>query len=323
MPGNPRTAGIREFDRLFHQGTLLGRSEAELLDLFVCSRDEYAFEALVTRHGPMVLRTCCALLADPHDADDAFQATFLVLSRRAGSIRNAKLLGPWLHRVARRVCSRSLAESSRRSRLERPSTDALSSLAAPCATLPHADRVALHEAIDHLPERYRRVIILCDLEGHSHAEAAARLRCLIGTVKGRQSRARSLLGRRLTRLGLAPASLLSGTLLSLPTRAFSVPHTLIHRTSRTAATFALGSSLAPGTVPGVALSLATGVLSSMATHQLKFTALVGLLALCLGSSGLAALRHATDDGPRSVNAPRCSGARLPTLPRIFPTRFAR
>ena len=114
---------LREVGRLLGGGSVAAMGEGQLLERFAADRDAAAFEALVGRHGPMVLGTCRRMLSDPHDVDDAFQATFLVLARRAGSIRDADRLGPWLHGVARRVATRSRALSARRRSRERPGAE--------------------------------------------------------------------------------------------------------------------------------------------------------------------------------------------------------
>ncbi len=113
MASRPNGAVLRQIDRLFTTGTVSGLGERQLLERFAANRDEAAFEALVNRHGPMVLGVCRRLLRDPNDVDDAFQATFLVLVRRAGSIRDGNLLGNWLYGVAHRVAGRGLGSARR------------------------------------------------------------------------------------------------------------------------------------------------------------------------------------------------------------------
>ena len=166
---------------------------------------EAAFEALVARHGPMVLGVCRRALADPDDVEDAFQATFLVLVRRARSVRVGDSLGRWLYGVARRVAAKARARSERaRAAVRTARRSSRSPRSRP------ADRVellaALDEEVSRLPEKYRAPVVLCHLEGLSHAEAAARLRWPVGTVSGRLSRARDLLRDRLVRRGLAPTA---------------------------------------------------------------------------------------------------------------------
>ena len=281
----------RELRCLWEAGTLNGLSEGEILDRFLRDRDERAFGVLVDRHGPMVLRTCRSLLGDHHRAEDAFQATFLVLARRGGSIRDAELLGPWLHRVARRVSSRALAESSRRRRRERPSTDSLDLAVAP-ESRPDPDRLAIVEEVDRLPEHYRRPVILCDLQGLTHAEAASRLGWPIGTVKGRQSRARDLLRRRLTRRGLAAGSiLLARPLDAAPSAA------LVARLLPIAAAFAARRSLTAAAVPATLIPLTRGVLLAMTIQKSLAGLAVGLASLTAVAAGLAAFAGQQPDAP--------------------------
>ena len=143
----------------------------QLLERFAADRDEAAFEALVTRHGPMVLGTCRRMLADPHDVEDAFQATFLVLARKAGSIRDGDRLGPWLHGVARRVAPGPGPWPRRRNARERPGGEE-PAVEPPDALEAVEVRAALDEELARLPEKYRAPLVLCYLEGLTHDEAA-------------------------------------------------------------------------------------------------------------------------------------------------------
>ena len=193
----------REIGRLFGGESASGLGAGPLLERFAADRDSAAFEALVGRHGPMVLATCRRMLPDPHDADDAFQATFLVLARKAGSIRDPDRLGPWLHGVARRVAARSRALAGRRRSVERPGGDE------PMDTSPDAlegaeVREVLDEELARLPEKYRAPLVLCYLDGLTHDEAAEALRWPVGTVRSRLAGGRDRLRDRLTRRGLAP-----------------------------------------------------------------------------------------------------------------------
>src|SRR6476661_5550768 len=130
MPGASNGSVLREIGRLFNAGTCTGLTEGQLLRRFAAGRDEAAFEALLTLHGPMVLGVCRRRLADPHDAEDAFQATFLVFLKRAGSLRPGKPLAPWLYGVARRVTARVKVEAERRRTRETPEAEAVAALPA-------------------------------------------------------------------------------------------------------------------------------------------------------------------------------------------------
>ena len=197
-------AGLRHIGGIFGPGTASGLRDGELLERFAADRDEPAFAALVARHGPMVLSTCRGVLRSPQDAEDAFQATFLILARKAGSIRGAESLGGWLHRTARRVAVQASVDLSKRRRRERAP-----GAGRPRGPGPWDDLIPLlHEEIGRLPEKYRVPIVLCDLGEMTRDEAAGQLGWPPGTVAGRLARGRKLLQERLTRRGAAPASTL-------------------------------------------------------------------------------------------------------------------
>src|SRR5262245_15995449 len=186
-----------------------GPPDAELLARFARDRDEAAFTLLVARHGPMVLRVCRRALGDAHAAEDCFQATFLVLARRAGAIRRRASLAAWLHGVALRV-----ANKARRDRRA-----ATAGCAGEGAADPHPDPLsalvarellqALDEEVGRLPEVYRLPVLLCCLEGHTQQEAARRLGWTAGAVKGRLERGRARLHARLAKRGLTPGAALA------------------------------------------------------------------------------------------------------------------
>jgi RNA polymerase sigma factor (sigma-70 family) len=243
----------RDLERLFREGSLSGASDAQLVDRFVNDGDAPAFEALVARHRDMLLRTCHDLLGNAADADEAFQATMVILLRRAGSIREKDAIGGWLHRVACRVAKRTRARAARR----RVSEGRALAMRAQ-ATIPHADvdplvrdelRMALHDEIDHLPDRYRRPVILCLLKGMSQEHAAAQLGWTEGSVRGRLARGKSRLRDRLTRRGIALAAVLAELAEPVPAAA-ARPLLAILRTK--AASVALAALLAVG---GTALAI--------------------------------------------------------------------
>jgi RNA polymerase sigma-70 factor (ECF subfamily) len=171
--------------------------ERDLLQRFVIENDPEAFRLLVERHGAMVLAVCRSQLREAHDAEDAFQNTFLLLARRAGTIEHLETIGPWLRRVALRVAVRARAKACERrvretARLERPHSG-------PPEPLDRSLIRILREEISRLPDRYRLPVVLCYLEGKTNEQAAMHLRCPVGTVKGRLSRARKRLRDSLTR----------------------------------------------------------------------------------------------------------------------------
>jgi RNA polymerase sigma factor (sigma-70 family) len=177
-------------------------TDGELLERFAHHQDEPAFAALVRRHGPMVLGVCRRVLHDEHDADDAFQATFLVLARQAGCIRKAESVASWLYGVAYRIALRSRAQAARRRKVEGQAVAMAEH--DPQAELAWRElRRVLDEELHRLPAKYHAPLILCYLEGKTNTEAARELGWTKGTVSGRLARARDLLRERLSRRGLA------------------------------------------------------------------------------------------------------------------------
>ena len=205
---------LRWLDALDREGSLAEVGDRPLLERFLAgpgAASEAAFEVLVRRHGPMVLSACRGVLRDGHDADDAFQATFLVLARRASTIRDRDHLAPWLGRVAGRIARRSRDEARRRAsssggwpsmrRRRRPPRSTARGLEA--ASLVRAE-------VDRLPEVDRLLLQLTYWQGKTYEEAAALLSWPIGTVRSRLSRVRERLRGRLARLGLAPVLAVAG-----------------------------------------------------------------------------------------------------------------
>ncbi len=194
MARGSSTTLVRDFQALFDSGTAAGLSDRQLLERFADRRDpsaEAAFEAMVRRHGPMVLRACRGALADPNDAHDAFQATFLVLVRRADAVRGIDSLGGWLHGVACRVAARVRVDAARRRAVENDASryvnEAVSSNDP--ADLDREEAGAIvEEEVHRLPSRYRAVVLLCYGESLTQEQAAARLGCPLGTVRSRLAR---------------------------------------------------------------------------------------------------------------------------------------
>ena len=204
--GEPDHAAVESHLRLlFEAGTVTGVSDGHLLEMFASRRDELAFTALVERHGPMVQRVCHAVLGDHHEAQDAFQATFLVLARSAGSIRRRDSLASWLYGVALRVAAGARSASARRRELERD-----------WAALRAVETQGGAESPDDLEALCTRrsagfpsgfaPVVLCYLEGRTYEEAAQVLLCPVGTIKSRLATARDRLRRRLERRNLATSS---------------------------------------------------------------------------------------------------------------------
>jgi RNA polymerase sigma factor (sigma-70 family) len=277
MAGVHRGAALGHIHRLFGDGTLAGLADAQLLKRYVSHRDELAFEALVQRHGPMVMSVCRGILVDPNDADDAFQASFLLLARKAGSLRVDGALGGWLHRISRRVALQLKSEAARRRDRERRAAELAG--AASLSTTPWDDRHAiLHEEIDRLPERYRQPLVLCYLEEMTYRQAANHLRWSEGSTQGRLTRGRDLLKARLTRRGVTLAGVgLSD--LTIPKSTSAVSMAMLQATVQAARHFDLGEAAAVGTVSTAATALVNQALRSMLITKLK---LAGAAALSVG-----------------------------------------
>lgn len=286
MAGRNSGAILKQMQALLGAGTFGGLSDGELLGRFLERRDEVAelaFAVLVERHGSMVLGVCRRIMGDPHDADDAFQATFLVLARRARSIRVEGSLGRWLFGVAMRVAMRARADSRRRRRRERPGLDRFDRAGSEPGSSA-ADRAELRAIVATevagLPARFRAPVLLCDLEGTSHEEAARRLGWPVGTVKSRLSRGRARLRDRLTRRGLTPADLAIVAAMARP------PAALVSATTRAAlALVASGRLTAAGIVPASVATLTQGVLRTMTLHKLAAVA-AALMLVTIGSAAL-------------------------------------
>src|SRR5262249_42672737 len=191
---------------------------------------EQAFAVLVERHGPMVLRVCRAVLRAPHDAQDAFQATFLVLVRKAGSIRKRDSVASWLHGVACRVASCARLAALRRRRHEREAAGRAEAAAAGAGWDDLGP--ALHEELRRLPEKFLAPIVLCPRGGRTHEQAAQRLNWPVGTVRSRLARGRERLRERLLRRGLVPAVGALAAVASSEAAGAAVPAALVEATVR-------------------------------------------------------------------------------------------
>jgi RNA polymerase sigma factor (sigma-70 family) len=265
---------------------------------FVTGHDQAAFEALVRRHGPMVVCVCRRILRDEHDAEDAFQATFLVLARKAAALRRQASVGNWLYGVATRLALRARADAARRRDRERRATgkDGRDSLAE--LTVREAQEI-LDEELTRLPALYRVPLVLCCLEGLARDEAAQQLGCGPATLKSRLERGRALLRRRLAGRGLVlPAALLASLLAGGFVEA-AVPPPLLESTAKAAAAFAAGSG-AGALVSPAAVALAEGALGWSSVSKLKAAALLLVAALVCG--GAAAYVLCPDPGPGQPEA---------------------
>jgi RNA polymerase sigma factor (sigma-70 family) len=281
----------RSIQTLFKDGTTSGLSDAGLLDRFLRQRDEAAFEALVVRHGPMVLEICRTVLGDAHAAEDAFQATFLVLSCQARSIQRRDSLASWLFGVARRVAIRAKCDAARRHSLARTLAERPARVEdrGPGAF----DPAALHEEVDRLPEKYRAPIVLCYWQGLTYEAAAQQLGCPVGTLSVRLKRAKDRLKTRLTRRGATvPAGLLAaGAAAPASSATFSIP--LAEATARAALRCSAANTVVAGAISATVSTLTHGVLNSMALTKLK------IIALFVGSLSLVAVSGTTIVGQQA------------------------
>ena len=246
---------LNDVRSLFELGVVSGLTDGQLLDRFVLSRGgsaETAFSALVDRHGAMVLRVCRNALANPHDVEDAFQATFLVLVRKAGSIRNRSSCGSWLHGVALRAAAEIRCSEAKRKGHEAKAGGAGEGegSARDMRTAVEQDelRRVIDEELGRLRDRYRTPLVLCYLEGRSCEEVADQLGWPVGTVKSRLARGRERLRARLVRRGIAPALGLAVNGLPKPAMA-AVPAALEARVVEAAVLVASGSAV--GTISAV------------------------------------------------------------------------
>jgi RNA polymerase sigma factor (sigma-70 family) len=286
---------FRQLEDLFHTGIAGDLSDSELLDRFLRCRDqvgEAAFTALVERHGPMVFRVCKQALNDHHSAQDAVQATFLVLARHAGAIRRRPSVSSWLFGVARRASARIRMEKARRQRYELRSLERSSALISAPQEFPDPDPYPeLHAEIQRLPEKYREPIVLCYFVGLTHEQAATRLRWPLGTVKIRLSRARERLRSRLERRGRAPQILLPASPLQ-PGNVAALPENLVNTISRAASQSAT-KGIAGGLVSAKVVKVTQGVLQSMLFDKLKIAVVVLSGLSLLGFGALVAARQVT------------------------------
>jgi RNA polymerase sigma factor (sigma-70 family) len=261
-------------------------TDAQLLERFLARREEIAFEELVRRHGPMVLGVCRRVLGRSHDAEDAFQATFLVLVRRAVSIVPRSRVGPWLYGVARRTALKARASAARRRRAEQQAARDRP-LTTPPADMGGDLRPLLDEELGRLPEKYRDSLVLCLLEGKSRKEAAGQLGWSEGTLSGRLARAKELLGERLRRRGVSLAGVTLLATLEESAAAAGVPASLAAATVK-AVTSLIGQAAAPAVcIPVVALS--EEVMKSMLASKLK--AVAGVLVLVAGIGSAATWQY--------------------------------
>jgi RNA polymerase sigma factor (sigma-70 family) len=274
----PPAAGVLRYIRCLDHAE---EGDGQLLQRFVGQQDETAFAALLRRHGPMVLGVCRQVLTDAQDAEDAFQAVFLVLARKAASIRERESLAAWLHQVAVNI-ARTARSSAARRRIHERQAAAMSGIRSVEAVPPGDWQPLLHEEVNRLPQKYRIPIVLCHLDGKTTEQAARQLGWPVGTVKSRLARARDMLRRRLTRRGLAVSTGGLALALAQGTASGGVPDVLLRATLRAVVPFA-GARALPAGFSSQAVTLAKGALQATTAAKETF---VTLLLLVLGGFGV-------------------------------------
>lgn len=302
---------VRWLGSLYENGAIGGLSDARLIERFI-SREgtdrEDAFSALVYRHGPMVQRVCRRMLSDPADADDVFQAVFLVLARKAGSFRRVDNLPSWLYSVAVRTSLEARKRSAKlKAREGAPLDDSLATVA---RDETFELRALLDEELNRLPNRFRKPLLLCELEGLSRQDAARRLGLPEGTLSSRLARGRSLLRNRLTRRGVTAGAL--GSMFPPTAKAAGA----LDASLRLALKFTARDT-APGTVPVAVASLAEGVLAMLQAAKLKTILLASstLIAACLTAGLVAGRASPPAEAPSKVAARAADGPREPLQAR--------
>jgi RNA polymerase sigma factor (sigma-70 family) len=296
MDNHSLRAVLRYFQTTHGQDTSRAGDHDLLCDL-VSRRDERAFAALMQRHGPMVLGVCRRVLHNEFDAEDAFQATFLVLARRAGTIRRGESLHGWLYQVAFRVAQRLRLRVSRRQTAAIPE-ELANPRDEPDALSWQEVRSALDEELQQLPEKYRAPLLLCCVSGKTRDEAAEELGWTLNVLKGRLERGRKLLKARLLRRGVELSAALLALTLSQSKSSAALPATLTATTLK-AVSVAFGS--AAGTIPAEMLQLAECGIRATGISPLKW-AVTTALVMCLAALGAGAVWTAGFRSPAAQSA---------------------
>jgi RNA polymerase sigma factor (sigma-70 family) len=278
------------------------RADEQLLEIFCRDRDERAFAELLRRHAGMVLAVCRRVLHNLHDAEDAFQATFLVFARRAAAIRKRACLASWLHGVAYRVAMKAKVQTARRHVRQLPLQETAMVQTTP-DFLWQDLRPVLDEEIDRLPKKYRQPFVLCYLEGKTNEEAARLLGCARGTIFSRLAWARRRLSKRLTRRGIVLSLTALNLCLAHQATAAGVPAPLMQTTIQAAILANAGKFAVSGLASEQAVSLAKGVMRTMLLTRLKTfgTLLMAVILVGVGA-GLLGFRFAAAEGAASSAA---------------------
>lgn len=268
---------------LLHDGA--GLSDGQLLEHYISGRDDAALSAIVRRHGPMVWGVCRRVLGNHHDAEDAFQATFLVLVRKAASIASRELLANWLYGVAYQTARKAKTMNAKRNRREKQ----LTKMPEPAVAEPDQEpdlQLLLDQELSRLPDKYRAVIVLCDLEGKTRKEAACQLGCPEGTVAGRLARARTMLAKRLAQRGLALSGAALAAALAENAASASVPVSVVSCTIKAATAVAAGQTAAAEVVSVKVAALTEGVMKTMLMTKLRIVMMLFVFTSLVSVAGL-------------------------------------
>jgi RNA polymerase sigma factor (sigma-70 family) len=258
-------------------GDIRSLRDEQLLARFFHDRDDAAFAAILERHGPLVYGVCQRVLCDANDAEDAFQATFLVLVRKGGTLREPSRLASWLYGVAQRIARKVRAKAALRTRSERQASDMPTSTAASDMTLDEL-RSILDEEISQLPQKYSLPLVLCYLEGKTNAEAATQLGWPEGSMSRRLSKARDLLRSRLSRRGLALSAALIASVFARRASA-AVPQHLLGTTVEAACLVAQGVHVSDVASPACAQAVEELVVGMTVTSKFTISAILAVTAL--------------------------------------------
>jgi RNA polymerase sigma factor (sigma-70 family) len=282
MPTSKTSDVIRRLRRavLLRDGS--GMTDGQLLDCFLTQRDHSAFEALVRRHGPMVWGVCRRVLPNYHDAEDAFQATFLVLVRKAVTVEPREMVPNWLYGVAYQTALKARSVAARRKKRERQVVE-MPEPAFEEREVWHDLQPLLDQELSRLPDKYRVPIVLCDLEGKTRKEAARQLGWPEGTVAGRLATARKMLARRMARRGVALSGGALAAVLSGKAASAGVPPSVVSSTIKAVTLVAAGQAAATGVISIKVAALTEGVMKAMLISKLKAVSAVVLIVGFLGT----------------------------------------
>lgn len=256
-------------------------TDGELLEHFLRQDDQTAFAALVQMHGGLVFGVCRRILGNHHDAEEAFQATFLVLARKASSLKGRASLAGWLHEAAQRTAQNAKRLRARR-QIREQQVEPMPELTAVAAKDAQEIMPYVDEELSRLPEKYRLAIVLCDLEGNSQPEAARKVGCPLGTMSGWLTRGREMLRKRLIRRGLSVSSGMLVMALSQQAASASVPARLVASTVQMANVWVISSTVTTGAISPHVAALTEGVLKTMFYAQLKQVALAAAVIVFAG-----------------------------------------